>query len=148
MAAAALAVVLGLSLFAPPAAAAGRVVTLLQNLKAKLEEDAKAEEDVYEKFECWAKTVIDSKKAANVAAASRIDSLEAYIADIDAGRIEFTTERADLQLQEKELVRDLEKAKAMRESEKKDFEAAKEEMEQAIAALEEAIKTLKEGTAA
>merc|ERR1719198_772715 len=88
---------------------------------------------------------MDSKAASNTAAESRIDSLQAYVDDIKAGKIEFTTERADLELQEKELTRSLEKAAAIRESEKKDFEAAKQEMTQALAALEKAIEVLKEG---
>merc|ERR1719198_214654 len=91
---------------------------------------------------------MDSKAASNTAAESRIDSLQAYVDDIKAGKIEFTTERADLELQEKELTRSLEKAAAIRESEKKDFEAAKQEMTQALAALEKAIQVLKEGQGA
>jgi len=123
-----------------------KVVGLLQRLSEKLSNDAKAEKDLYETFVCWCDTVKNSKMASNSAAESRIEMLTAYIADIEAGKIEFTTEKADLEIQEKNIMESLEKAKALRESEKKDFEAAEAEMEMAIKALEKAIAVLKEGT--
>lgn len=123
-----------------------RVVQLLKGLSAKLTEDAKAEQDVFENYECWYKTVVSRKSSSNSAAESRIESLTAYIADIDAGRIEFTTERADLELQVKNTKREIETAKALRAKERADYEAAKAEMEQAIAALGQAIGVLEEGT--
>jgi len=123
-----------------------RVTKLLQELSNKLQRDLKKEEDLFDRYNCWYKSVVDSKTSSNSAAQSRIESLEAYIADIDAGRIEFTTERADLELQLKGLNRDLETAAALRAKETEDFQAAKKEMEQAIAALGEAIQALEKGT--
>jgi len=124
-----------------------RVTKMLQDLSAKLQSDLKKEEDLFERYACWYKSVVDSKTASNSAAQSRIESLESYVADIDAGRIEFTTERADLELQLKGLNRDIEIADAKRVKEKADFEAAQTEMVQAIKALGEAIKVLEEGAA-
>jgi chromosome segregation ATPase len=123
-----------------------RIVTLLNNLKSKLESDLKAETDLFETYKCWYKTTTTTKTASNDAANSRIDSQKTYIKDIEAGRIEFTTERVDLEKQIAGLTKDLEAAKTMRESEKKDFEAAETEMKQAISALDGAIKTIEEGT--
>lgn len=123
-----------------------RIVSLLNGLKAKLEEDLKVETDLYETYVCWYKTTTTTKSASNDAASSRIDSLESYIKDIEAGRIEFTTERQDLEKQISGLKSDLEEAKTMRANEKKDFEAAKAEMEQAVAALDKAVGTIDEGT--
>merc|ERR1719327_2589629 len=74
-----------------------RVVELLQGLAKKVEADGKMEEDLFEKYVCWYKTVVKSKTASNAAAKDRIESLEAYIDDIEAGRIEFTSERVDLE---------------------------------------------------
>merc|ERR1719181_2574975 len=73
-----------------------RVVELLKELSVKAEEDGKKEEDLYETYVCWANTVVETKTATNAAAQSRIDELETYISDLDAGRIELTTERVDL----------------------------------------------------
>merc|ERR1719453_428154 len=104
-----------------------RVVELLQGLSKKIYAEGKAEEDLYEKFVCWGESVINSKTASNAAAQSRIDELEAYIADIKAGKIEFTSERVDLENEIKNLSAELESATALREKEKADFLAAKDE---------------------
>merc|ERR1719281_1641100 len=116
-----------------------RVVQLLEGLAKKVEQDGKMEEDLYNAYVCWAKSVITTKTATNAEAKSRIEELEAYIDDIKSGRIEFTSERADLEAAIKSLNEEIETAEDMRDKEKKDFEAAKAEMEKAIAALEEAV---------
>merc|ERR1719486_123518 len=90
-----------LGVVAQPAHAAGlnpitRVVQLMEGLMKKTEEDGKAEEDLFERYVCWYKTVVSSKKAANAAASDRIEALTAYIDDVRAGRVEFTSERKDL----------------------------------------------------
>lgn len=123
-----------------------RVVALLEDLAEKIDSELKAETDLYETYVCWAQTVITSKKASNEAAQSRIDSLKTYLADLDAGRIELTTERSDLEKEINELMSNLETAKALREKENSDYKAAVKEIDQALAALDEAIKVLDEAT--
>mmetsp|Transcript_40940 Transcript_40940/g.80796 ORF Transcript_40940/g.80796 Transcript_40940/m.80796 type:complete len:694 (+) Transcript_40940:98-2179(+) len=123
-----------------------RVVNLLKNLDQKLEADFKAEQTVFENYQCWYKSVVAGKTASNSDAKSRVDSLETYIKDIEAGRIEFTTEREDLTKQIAGLEKDLETATALRKEENKDYLAAKEEMEQALDALDAAIATMEKGT--
>jgi len=123
-----------------------RVVEMLQGLAKQTEADGKKEEDLYETFVCWAKTIIDSKTASNAAAEARIQELQTYIADLDAGRIELTTERVDLEKELEEVLGDIETATEIREKEKADYASAKLEMTQAIDALEDAIKVLKEAT--
>jgi hypothetical protein len=73
----------------------GRCVQLLQNLGKQIEADSKKEQELFETFVCWGKGVIDTKTASNSAAESRIDMMKQYLADIDAGRVEFTSERQD-----------------------------------------------------
>jgi len=123
-----------------------RVVQLLQNLAKQIEKEGKAEEDMYESFVCWGKSVISQKTESNTAAQNRVDALETYIADLDAGRVDLTTEGVDLDKQIEELTADLEAAKAVREKEEKDFDGAKDEMEKAIKALASSIKVLNEAT--
>merc|ERR1719327_2079510 len=100
------------------------------------------EEDLYNTYVCWAKTVIKTKTATNEAAKARVAELEAYIDDIESGRIEFTSERADLEAAIKGLNEELETAADMRDKEHADFLAAKDEMEKGIAALEQAVEVL------
>jgi hypothetical protein len=124
-----------------------RVVDLLNGLSKTVEEEGKAEEKLYKQFRCWGKTNIDAKTASNVAATTRADELKSYIADIEAGKIEFTTERVDLEKEIAGLTKDLEEAEALRTQEAADYESAKAELKQGIAALKEAVLVLKEGTA-
>jgi len=123
-----------------------RVVELLQGLSKQIEKEGKKEEDLYETFVCWGKSIIDSKTASNTAAQTRKETLETYIADLDAGRIELTTERADLEKEVEELTGDIEMAKSTRKQQNDDFLGAEDEMSKAIAALDSAIKVLGDAT--
>merc|ERR1719426_705884 len=124
-----------------------RVAQLLEGLSKKVEADGKGEEDLFEKYVCWYKTVVSVKTEANAAAADRIEALTAYIDDVESGRIEFTSERGDLTEQLAALNAELEKNEDIRNKEHEDYLAAKGEMEKAIAALEKAVDVLGTTTA-
>merc|ERR1719456_1863697 len=119
-----------------------RVAQLLEGLSRKVQADGKAEDELFERYQCWYKTVVSTKSTSNADAAKRIDSLTAYIDDVESGRIEFTSERGDLTAQLAELNSEIEKSDAIRNREHEDYLAAKDEMEKAIAALTEATEVL------
>merc|ERR1719199_1013182 len=123
-----------------------RVVELLEGLRTQAEKDGKMEEKLVMKFMCWGKNIITTKTASNEAAEKRIKELETYISDIEAGRIEFTSERVDLEKELEEVNTAIEEAKALRKKENEDFLAAEDEMKKTSAALEEAAIVLKEAT--
>merc|ERR1740138_1895000 len=123
-----------------------RVVELLEGVAAEAEKEGKAEQELYESFVCWGKSVIDQKTATNAAAEARISELETYIQDIDAGRIEFTTERVDLTKELAAINADIESATALRTKEHAEFLDAEDELVKAIAALDKAIEVLAEAT--
>merc|ERR1719161_3126576 len=136
-----------LALAAPRASAESlnpitRVVQLMEGLTKKIESDGKAEEDLFDKYVCWYKTVVSSKKASNAEAKDRIEALTAYIDYIKSGRVEFTSERKDLEAEIEKLNTEIETATDMRKKENEDFLAAKDEMEKAVAALELAVDVL------
>merc|ERR1719329_1806586 len=119
-----------------------RVAELMEGLIKKTEADGKAEEELFDNYVCWYKTVVSTKKASNEKAKDRIEALNAYIDDIKSGRVEFTSERKDLETEIEKLNTEIESSNAMRNKEHEDFLAAKDEMEKAIAALESAIDVL------
>jgi len=123
-----------------------RVVELLKGLSAQVEKEGKAEEDLYETFVCWGESIVKQKKASNAAAAIRIGTLETYISDLDAGRIELTTERVDLEKTIAELNADIEAATEVRDKEASDYAEASNEMQQAIDALTDALDVLRTAT--
>jgi len=123
-----------------------RVVELMKGLAETAEKEGKKEEDLYESYVCWAKTVIDTKTASNGEAQARVDELNAYIADLDSGRVELTSERVDLEKEIKTLNQDIEGLEAQRKQENEDYLAAKDEMEATIEALGEAIEVMAAAT--
>jgi len=123
-----------------------RVVELLKGLAETAEKEGKKEEDLYETYVCWAKTVIDTKTQTNGEAQTRVDELNAYIADLDSGRVELTTERVDLEKEIKDLNQEIEAMEAQRNQEKDDYDAAKLEMGATIEALGEAIDVMASAT--
>jgi len=123
-----------------------RVVELLKALYEDVKKDHKADEELYKKFVCWGKSVIDQKETSNADARARIQYLTTYMSDLDSGRIELTTERVDLEKEISELTSDIEVATGIREKEKADYAMAKDEMEKAINALREALEVLRAAT--
>jgi len=119
-----------------------RVVELLNGLAVQVEQESKVEEDLFETFICWAKSIISQKTKSNAVGEARSDELRTYIDDLDNGRIELTSERQDLTKEIEELSSDMEVATQMREKENKDYEEAKDEMEKAIDALTKAVEVL------
>merc|ERR1719313_52496 len=94
-----------------------RVVQLMEGLTKKIEADGKAEEDLFESYVCWYKTVTSTKKATNAEAADRIEALSAYVDDVSSGRMEFTTERKDLEAEIKKLTGEVDVQKGLRQRE-------------------------------
>jgi hypothetical protein len=123
-----------------------RVADLLSNLMKKKEKDGKLEEEMWERYVCWYKTVVSTKKASNDMAKARITSLQGYIDDIQGGKIEFTNERESLEKETSALQDEIDKANELRDKENEDFQAAEEEMEKAIASLEKAVEVLGDAT--
>jgi hypothetical protein len=141
-----LALLVGVSATSEKANPITRVAQLLEGLSKKVVADGKGEEELFEKYKCWYKTVVGEKTATNAQAADRIEALTAYIDDVESGRIEFTSERGDLTTQLAALNAELEKNEDVRNKEHDDFLAAKDEMEKAIAALEKAVDVLGSAT--
>merc|ERR1719247_2081970 len=119
-----------------------RVVQLMEGLIKKAEKDGKSEEDLFESYVCWYKSVVSTKKKSNAEAKDRIEALTAFVDDVKSGRVEFTSERKDLEAEIEKLNTEIETATDMRKKENEDFMAAKDEMEKAVAALELAVDVL------
>lgn len=123
-----------------------RIVQLLEGLRTETEEDHKKEEKLFDRYRCWAKTTVSTKEASNKKAKKRMDELATFIDDIKNGRIEFTSERTDLEKELKEIMAAMKEASELDNKEAEDFNSAEEEMEKTLAALDEAISVLGEAT--
>jgi len=123
-----------------------RVVELMRRMQAKVETDGKNEKDLFEKYECWYKTVVSKKESDTLMAQDRVSSLNGYIADIESGSIDFTSEAGDLEKELKNLRADINTMKENRDREHEEYSAAKDEMEKSVAALESAVDVLSTAT--
>jgi hypothetical protein len=123
-----------------------RVAQLLEGLAKKIDSDEDAEQELYDSYKCWCKTVITDKLASIDNNKQKIAELQQYIDDLDSGRIELTSERTDLEKEIKDLQASIKEEEDMRAKEYDDYVAAKDEMTKAIAALEKAVDTMAKGT--
>merc|ERR1719472_566153 len=95
-----------------------RVAQLLEGLAKKVDSDEDAEQELYDSYKCWCKTVVSTK-----------------LASIDSNKKEI-----------KELTASIKEEEDMRAKENEDYLAAKDEMTKAITALEKAVDTMAKGT--
>merc|ERR1719386_695864 len=119
-----------------------RVVELIQELKAKIEADGKAEQKTYDKFACWCEKTLARKAAAIDAAKETIEKTQREIVELKGrlGELGATIKQLEKEIAENEEAR--KEATEIRDKENEDYEAERTESEQCIGALEAAIKVL------
>mmetsp|Transcript_40677 Transcript_40677/g.97552 ORF Transcript_40677/g.97552 Transcript_40677/m.97552 type:complete len:689 (+) Transcript_40677:95-2161(+) len=119
-----------------------RVVTLLRELKSKIEADGTSEQEAYDKFQCWCeKTIGETSKAITDGKAS----VETLSETITTKKGELGSLSADLDHVKKSLADNLKSQKeavGMRHNQHQEYSQKKNEMEEAIGALQNAVKVL------
>jgi hypothetical protein len=110
----------------------------LRKLIKKIEDEGKTEESLFIRFQCWARSVLDSKAATNQEASDRIKYLQDYVTDIDGGVINFTTEEADLTEQVRSHLADMDSSAAFRSQETEQYQVSREDLRLAAEALSSA----------
>jgi len=119
-----------------------RVVTLLNELKAKIESDGKAEQKVYDKFACWCEKTT-GRKAKDIAdAKEHIEDLSVEIKKRKGQLGSLSAELAQLKKDISSNKASQKEATSLRNKEHASYVQTKNEMEEAIGALEKAINSL------
>jgi len=119
-----------------------RVVTLIEDMKATVEKEGKADEASYDKFACWCSTGEEEKTKAIAAGKARIEELTAFIEEAAGTEAELKTEveaLADDLAEDKDA---LKTARAMRDKEHEEFSADEDDMKQTLSGLTGAIEIL------
>jgi len=119
-----------------------KVVALLKDMKKDLEQEADADEEVYEKLACWCETTDKSKTKAIADAEARIKDLDATVEKMAALS---QTLQVEIQGLEKEIAADqksLATATAMREKAASEFTGEEKEMIESIRALQAAVAVI------
>merc|ERR1719158_1819874 len=83
-----------------------RVVELIQELKAKVESDGKAEQKTYDKFACWCEKTLARKAAAIDAAKETIEKIQKEIIELKGklGELGATIAQLEKEIAENEEV--------------------------------------------
>jgi chromosome segregation ATPase len=119
-----------------------KVINLLKDMQKQLENEAEADQEIYDKMACWCTTNDKEKTAAIAEAEQRIADLTAAIEAGTGKSAQLTTEIANL---DKEIAANqaaLDKATALRQKQLAEFNAEEKDLLQSIQALKNAIVVL------
>jgi len=119
-----------------------KVVELIQELKAKIEADGKAEQKVYDKFACWCEKTTARKAGAIEEAKTSIEELSEKVLNLKGKTATLKAEIAQLEKDVAGNIEGTKEATTIREKETADYEQERSDLEQAIGALERAIGIL------
>merc|ERR1719160_1949875 len=119
-----------------------KVITLINELKGKIEGDGMAEQKTYDKFACWCEKTLARKAQAIDDAKETIEKTQAEIIELKGrlGELGATIKQLEKEIGENEEAQ--KEATEIREKEHEDYEQERTESEQCIGALEAAIKVL------
>lgn len=123
-----------------------RVVTLLEDLQSKIEEDGKAEQRIFDKYACWCDKT-SKRKATDISdARAELKELGLNILELKGTVATLNAEIAKLAADIKGNEDEQAEATSLREKENSEFQSESAEAKQALAALEKAIVVLGKAT--
>merc|ERR1719333_2035163 len=119
-----------------------KVVELINEMKAKIEADGKAEQKVYDKFACWCEKTTARKAGAIEDAKASIEELSQTVLKLKGKTATLKAEIAQL---EKDIAGNIDgtkEATSIRDRETSDYQQQRTDLEAAIGALERAVGIL------
>jgi predicted nucleic acid-binding Zn-ribbon protein len=124
-----------------------KVVTMLQNMQAKVEEEGKKEKELFDKFMCYCKSSGSDLTAEIDAAGVKMPSLASDIKESEAQLAQTKDELKAAQSDRSAAKSAMASATAMREKEAAAYKAESEESEATISACNKAVAALEKGMA-
>jgi len=116
-----------------------KVINLLKDMQKTLEEEAKADEELYDQLACWCETN-DKEKSKSIAdAKAKIKALNIAIEELTGKSTRLQAEIKQLETEVSNQQAALSKATALRMKEQGEFNADEKDMLQAVSALKAAI---------
>merc|ERR1719191_1110206 len=119
-----------------------KIVKLLQDMQTRLMEEAKTDEEIYEKMTCWCEVTEKEKTASIAAAEATIDESTAAIEENSALSAQLKTEIENLKSEMAKAQEAIDEATGLREQERAEFEAENKELLETIDALTRALEVL------
>jgi len=124
-----------------------KVVTMLQNMQAKITAEGDKKEAMFDKYMCYCKNADSTLAKSITAAETKIPLVESAIKEAAALKKQLETELKDAQVSRVEAKDTIAKATALREKEASAFAAKKAESDANIGALSKAIPAIEKGMA-
>jgi len=122
-----------------------RVVTLLQNMQKKVEEEGKKEQKLFEKFMCYCKNGLGDLRQTIDAAESKIPKVESGLAEAEALKEQLEKDLVELKGSTGDAKDAIAKATAIRDKEASIFAKDSSDKKTNIAALRKAIAAIEAG---
>jgi len=119
-----------------------KVVKLLEDMQKQLQEEAKADEEIYDQFACWCETNDKEKTKAIADAEAKINDLNVAIEELTAASARLNQEIKTLEEEVADHQSGLAKATALREKALGEFNQEEKDLLQSIGALKSAIVVL------
>jgi len=125
-----------------------KVVSLLETMTQKLEEDQKADEELKEKFECWCKQNNEDKSAAVAAAQEKLASLNALVEELGPKIDQLGTQIRSSNVELNRNKATVEKADAIRKQQEEAFKEDEAALSTSIDQASQAITALNSSASA
>jgi len=125
-----------------------KVVTMLQNMQAKITKEGEKKEKIYDEFMCYCKNGDEALAKSIADAETKIPQMEAGIKEDAAMKTQLESELKEHKTDREQAKEDVAKAMAIREKEEKAFKAVSSESTTNIAALSKAIPAIEQGMSA
>jgi chromosome segregation ATPase len=119
-----------------------KVITLLEDLKTKTEDEGKAEAETYDTFACFCKDKTKDKSKSVTDGQDKIEELSAEIGEKTANKEDKIKEIMERKKQQEELAATLEETKVRLQKERAEYEATAADLSKAISSLENAIAAM------
>jgi peptidoglycan hydrolase CwlO-like protein len=123
-----------------------RVVTMLQMMQHKVEEEGKTEQELFDKFMCYCKNGVGELEKSIKDAEAKVAQLESSIEETDATLQQLKSDIEKAKADREEAKGTMDKAKALRENEAKAFAKMSSDSKTNIAAMKKATAAIKKGT--
>eukprot|EP00971_Amphidinium_carterae_P187253 3716654-Amphidinium_carterae.2 len=125
-----------------------KVVNMLQAMSAKVEEEGKKEEELYEKFMCYCKGNTGTLEASITAAEEKIPEVSAALEEATAKKAKYEEDLKSHKAEREDAKKAIEEATAVREKEAAEYAKAKGDGDQNYEAMKKAIAALEAGVGA
>jgi len=124
-----------------------KVVTMLQNVQKKVEQEGEKEEELYEKFMCYCKTGVSDLEKSIADAEAKIANADSAVKEAEANKKQLDADLVSHKADREDAKKAMAEATSLREKEAATYATAKEDAEANTGAISKAVAALEKGVA-